>query len=266
MVFEFHLKTLAAVVLATHLFAFARGESHDAPVQDAKKVEEADPTKQLLEQLTIGMMEVIDERTLKVRSTSPKEKKNMVLRLGNTGAPARGALSEGEYAEKVNAAKAALVKIADKQALWYKAAPDNVQSSAEVTIADLWNKGGMHVNSALKKEGHLSDAKEYEYEFAKDILGAAAKEEKEQSYKKLGELMAEQQKEAQAKVKQVEDEEAAAAPFGIGEFLGCALVIGLLVGVATNFGKASHKRKNMNRRPGLIEQLWRRMLGQAKSA
>merc|ERR1711907_507268 len=135
-------------------------------------------------------------RTVLLRPTSAKDKKNPVqMRLGNTGPPSQGSLSDSGYAEKVSAAKDALMKLVDKQAVWYKAAPEHVQSgSSGIVIADLWNKGGRHVNSALKKEGHLSDVQEYESELARDILGAAAKEEKEESYKKLGEVMAEHEK------------------------------------------------------------------------
>jgi len=242
-----------------------------------KANDENDPTKQLLSQLTIGMMEVVDERTVAMRHTSRKEgksKKVIHLRLGNVGAPERGSLSDDEYATKVKAATAALSKLVDKQALWYKAAPDNVQppssadDSPDLIIGDLWNKGGRHINTAMKKEGHLTDVKEYESEIAKDILGEAAKEAKEEAYKKLGQAFQENEdakraedKKNKATMKDTEAEEAAAEGMGMGGWIGIALVVALLVGVATNFGQASNKKTNLNRKKGFMEKLFAKLKG-----
>lgn len=252
------------------LFAAARGESQ----QDAAAEEESDPTRDLLKQLTIAMLDVVDERTVAIRPTSSKDKQHTHLRLGNVGPPPRGALSDSEYAEKVSAATAALAKLVDKQAVWYKAAPDAVQppsstdGSPHIVIADLWSKGGSHVNTALKKEGHLTDVREYESDIAKDILGAAAKAGKEESQQKLNEALSEfaaadkaAKAAAKAKAAEAEAEEAASEGFGMAGWLAIAILLALAVGVATNFGQPSKKRPNLNRKKGTLEQLWLKLKG-----
>jgi len=262
------------------LLVLVHGESsQDAPKEGVVEagIAEPDPTAELLKQLTIGMLEVVDERTVLLRPTSTKDgKKPIHLRLGNVGSPPRGTLSDSEYAEKVNAAKAALAKLADKQALWYKFAPESVQppkaddGSPQVVLADIWSRGGRHVNSALKKEGHLSDAQEYESELAKDILGAAAKDEKDESYKKLGEAMKEHQEEKRAAdkaakkeaQKEAEEEEAAAEGLGYPGWIGIALLVALGVGIATNFGQPSKKKTSLNRKKGAFERMWMRLKGE----
>jgi len=271
----FSIARLSVAFLAALILVQAESEQDAATAKTAE--DENDPTKLLLKQLTIGMMDVVDERTVSLRHTSTKEgkgKRLVHMRLGNAGPVPRGSLSDDAYAEKVNAAKAALVTLVDKQALWYKVAPDSVQppSSGEgvpdVIIADIWSKGGRHVNSALKKDGHLSEIQEYESEIARDILGAAAKDAKEESYKKLGEAMKEHEKEKQAAekasratAKATEDAEAASEGFGVAGWLGIALLASLGVGIATNFGKPSGKKTNLNRKKGKFEQLWMKLKG-----
>lgn len=261
------------------LLVLVYGESpQDTATEGAVEEQQPDPTAELLKQLTIGMLEVVDERTVLLRPTSTKEgKKPLHLRLGNAGSVPRGSLSDNEYAEKVSAAKAALAKLVDKQALWYKFAPDSAQppksdddGTPQMVLADIWSRGGRHVNSAMKKEGHLSDAQEYEAELARDILGAAAKEEKEDSYKKLGEAMQEHQKEQRAASKaaskaataKAEEEEAAAEGFGLAGWIGIALLVLLGVGIATNFGQPSNKKTNLNRKKGAFERMWMRVKGE----
>lgn len=257
------------------LLVLVHGESPESAATEAEAapVEENDPTKELLKQLTIGMMEVIDERTVALRPTSTKEGKRVIhLRLGNVGSVPRGSLSDADYAEKVSAAKAALTKLVDKQALWYKYAPENIQAPAptdgspQIAIADLWSRGGRHVSTAMKKEGHLSDVQEYESEIARDILGAAAKDEKDDSYKKLADALKENQEAQKAadkaeKVK-AEEEQAAAEGLGIGGWIGIALLVGLGVGVATNFGQPPKKKGSLNRKKGAFEKLWVRLKGE----
>merc|ERR1712224_1045983 len=215
------------------------------------------------------MGDVVDERTVLIRPTSSKDKQHMHIRLGNAGPPSRGSLSESEYAEKLSAAKAALVKLVDKQAVWYKAGPDAVQppkgadGEPTVVVGDLWSKGGRHVNSALKKEGHLTDVQEYESEIAKDILGAAAKDAKDESQKKLNDALGEYAKakaaDEKAKKAKVEAEESPPEGFGIAGWIAIAILLALVLGVATNFGQPSKKRTNLNRKKGTFEQLWSKL-------
>merc|ERR1719181_1037961 len=125
--------------------------------------------------------EVIDEQTFAIRDASTGSK-YIYLRIGNAGSPSRGSLDDGEYAEKQKVAREALGKLVDKQMIWYKAAPDAVQSTnssgSPVILADVWTTDGRHVGNFLKKEGHLSDEQVYNTELAKDILTVAAEEEK----------------------------------------------------------------------------------------
>lgn len=261
------------------------GEEAEAAVDDdaAKKAaeqkklleDENDPTNKLLKQLTITMAEVVDERTVSMRHTSSKDKRKTIhLRLGNTGPVPRGALNDADYQEKVDAAKAALTKMVDKQMVWYKAAPDASQlpgsedGSPDVVLADMWSKGGKHINTVLKTDGHLSATEEYSSELAHDILGAAAETAKAESYKKLEEALKEndqhkkeQDKVNRAKAKEQEAEEAAAEGFGFGGWIGIVLLLALIGGVATNFGQGSGKKQNLNRKKGVLERFWTKLKG-----
>lgn len=275
---------LAVAVYMAFLSAPAFGDAEqDPPKQDpaTEKVadDENDETAKLLKQLTIVMTEMVDERTVVMRHVSSKDKKKTIhLRLGNTGAVPRGSLNDAEYAEKVNAAKAALAKLVDKQMVWYKAAPDASQpassgdGSPDIVLADMWNKGGRHINTALKKDGHLSEAEEYHSELGKDILTAAAETEKANSYKKLEEALKENEKEKRendkanrAKAKEGEAareaDEAAAEGFGLAGWLGILMLVFLVIGVATNFGQPSNKKTNLNRKKGTLEQFWMKLKG-----
>jgi len=236
--------------------------THCASQEDT---DETDPTKQLLKQLNLSMVEVIDEQTVLMRHATKKEGKGQVhVRLGNAGPPLQGSLNDAEYAAKRDASKAALVTLCDKMAVWYKFAPESVQpakstdGSPDIMIADLWTKGGKHINSALKKDGHLSNVEEYESEIAKDIFGAAAAEAKEESYKKLAEAMKESEaarQEEAAKLKASAKEDEDPESFGVTGWLAIAGLVALGVGVATNFGK-SKKSKNLNRKSGFMERLF----------
>merc|ERR1719199_1458387 len=84
--------------------------------------------------------------------------------------------------------------------LW-KAAPEEHQPKDDdeddedldgrIVIADAWTVDGRHIPSLLTKEGYLVASPVYESEFAKDILSAAADEEKKDAYKKLEEALKE---------------------------------------------------------------------------
>merc|ERR1712139_306833 len=145
--------------------------------------------------------------------------------------------------------------------------PSSADGEPQVVIADLWAIDGRHLNSALKKDGHLSEAQEYESELAKDILTAAAEEEKKESYKKLEEALKESEEHKrkmakEAKAKQ-EEEEAAndVEHFGLAGWAAVSGVILLTVGVLSNFGRPSKKKFNLNRSKGPFEKFWSKLKG-----
>jgi len=234
--------------------------------------EGSDETQKMISQLTIAMSaEVVDERTFAIREVA-KGSKEVHLCIGNTGPTPRGSLDDGEYALKVKGAKEALGKLVDKQMIWYKPAPDSVQpanssGATPLVIADVWSIDGKHIGGLLKKEGHLFDEKVYETDLAKDILTVASEEEKKDSYKKLEEALkeSEEAKQAAAKATQgkAEEEEAAenAEGFGLAGYLSVAMVLIIVVGAATNFGRPSNKKANLNRRKGPLERFWMKLKG-----
>jgi endonuclease YncB( thermonuclease family) len=236
--------------------------------------EEPDETKALLKQLTIGMVgEIIDERTFVLRDTTSKSRKMPVhMRLGNVGVAPRSSLSDGEYEEKVQVAKEALRKALEKNTIWYKAAPSDVQpanqtDASSIVVADVWSMGGRHVSSVLLKDGHLTESRDYDSgEFGKDILSAASEKGKEDSYKKLEEALKENEeaKKAAAKAaraKELEEEKQNVEPLGIAGWIGISLLLILVVGAATNFGKASTKKSSLNRKKGFLERFWIKLKG-----
>jgi len=244
-------------------------------VEEEEEVAESDETKALLKQLTIAMAaEVVDERTFLIRDAGKGNKKAIHLRLGNTGAPSKEELDDGEYAEKARVAKETLGKLVDKQMIWYKAAPEELQPPAPadpaeptVVVADVWSIDGRHLSSLLKKDGHLSHSEEYHSELGKDILTAAAEEEKKDSYKKLEEALKESEKAKQEAAKAAAKEAAAAEEaanvesFGVAGWLGVSVVLGLALGIATNFGRPSSKKVNLNRKKGSLERFWLKLKG-----
>jgi hypothetical protein len=271
------------LVVAFCAGAYAEGEAAAAEsTEDTSTVvdgEETDETKKMLKQLTIGMIsEVIDERTVMIRDAGAKAaKKTMLLRLGNVGAVPRGSLDDGEYQEKVKVAKTALEKMVDKQMIWYKVAPESfAQAPAadgpgpDTMVVDLWSIDGRHIPTALKTDGHLETAQEYEYELAKDILTAAAEIEKKESYKKLEEALkeSEEAKRAAAKAAKAEQqaqEDSEVEGFGISGWLGMITLLAIVVGAATNFGRPSNKKVNLNRKKGPLEKFWMTLKGTKSS-
>lgn len=247
---------LAAIVAGAFL-----GPAHaeDAAADSAAAAAgEEDETKALLSKLTITMIsDVIDERTVMIRDASGKgRKKTIHLRLGNSESAAKG----DDAAEKSRVATEALKKMVDKQMIWYKAAPEDKQPAAsdkdtpDVVIADLWTHEGKHISTALKKEGHLTHVDHYEEELAKDILTAAAEVEKKESYKKLEEALKESEaaKKAAAKAakgeQQAEEEAQEVEGLGVAGWMGIAVLGTLVVGVATNFGRPTSKKVNLNKK------------------
>jgi hypothetical protein len=237
--------------------ARANDEASSAKSEDAEE-EGADETKQLLKKLTITMAaEVIDERTFAIRDSS-SARKQVHLRLGNCGLVPRGSLDDGEYEEKVKVAKEALSKFVDKQMIWFKAAPADLQPANEtgkpsIVIADVWNTEGRHLPLFMKKEGHLDDAKEYECDLCKDILSVAAEEEKKESYKKLEEALKESEKAKKEAAKaarekaQQEDEEEHEG-LGFGGWVAISILLMIVVGVLTNFGRPKKTKNNLNKK------------------
>lgn len=246
----------------------ARGEEDAAAEPAAEGAEENDETKKLISQLTIAMIgDVIDERTFELRDSGKGPKGGRtVLRLGNTAPPEQNALSDEDFAKKLEASKEALKTLLGKQMVWWKAAPDEVQTDDGKTVGDAWFFDGRHVNTAQTRAGHLIRVEEYQSDIAKDILQAAAEKDKQESYKKLEEALKESQKESkrlaqeEAKKRQQEREEEV-EPIGTAGWLGIAMVLLIIVGVATNFGKDRKKKVNLNKKKGPLEQLWKKVKG-----
>merc|ERR1712014_103179 len=114
----------------------------------------------------------------------------------------------------------------------------------------------------MGKEGHLASASEYESDLARNILSAAADEEKKESYKKLEEALKESE---EARKKEAAEAKAQAAaneppePIGIAGYLGLAMLAILLIGACMNFGREGKKGKtNLNRKRGFFESFWKK--------
>merc|ERR1719253_2285769 len=115
-----------------------------------------------------------------------------------------------------------------------------------------------HINSLLKKDGHLVHVEEYKEELARNILRAEAEEKKKESYKELEEALKESE---QAKRKAAKEEKMAAdlattEPIGFGGYVGILMLAALVLGVVTNFGQPAKKKTNLNRQKGPLERLW----------
>mmetsp|Transcript_19580 Transcript_19580/g.51911 ORF Transcript_19580/g.51911 Transcript_19580/m.51911 type:complete len:273 (+) Transcript_19580:90-908(+) len=256
------------LVLAALLCCAGPTTAEDPPAPEAPAAAEdpqTDETKALLNQLTISMIaEVVDERTLSIRDTAAKGRK--LLRLGNSAGPAKGSLSDEDHKEKLEGSKAALTKLVGKQMIWWKAAAAEHQPPADsdTVVGDVWLIDGRHVNSMLKKEGHLLHVEEYQEELAKNILTAAADEAKRESYKELEEALKESEKakqKAEKEARKVEEASKPGEPLGVGGYVGIAIVAVLALGVLTNFGQPTKKKTNLNRQKGPLERLWFKLKG-----
>jgi hypothetical protein len=256
------------LAFAAALLCSGFATAEEPPAADAEAPaateEQNDETKQLLEQLTISMIsEVVDERTLAIRDTTSKGRK--LLRLGNTAGPEKGRLSDDDHKEKTEASKAALSKLVGKQMVWWKAAPEENQpkGDAETVVGDIWLIDGRHINSLLKKEGHLVHVEEYKEELAKNILTAAADEQKKEAYKELEEALKESEKAKRkaAKEEKMAEDLAKTEPIGFGGYVGIFMLVGLVLGALTNFGQPSKKKTNLNRQKGPFEKLWMKLKG-----
>merc|ERR1719181_1206060 len=177
--------------------------------------------------------------TFMVRDTGSKgEKKH--IRLGNVAMPERASMSDAEYQEKLDEAKAALAAFVDKQMVFWKEAPEEhqppaVEGETPVMVCDAWTIDGRHITSMLTKAGHLKADEKYKSEIARDILSAEADEKKKDSYKKLEEALAESNK---AKEEAAEEEEGEPVePLGISGWIVILVLVATVGGALTNFGR-----------------------------
>jgi endonuclease YncB( thermonuclease family) len=271
---------LALALWGAVLPQVARAEEEAAvPVSEgaADVEEEEDETKKLLKQLTISLVEdVVDEQTIAIRNAAKAGSPRMLLRLGNTAIPEKGSsLSEAEHKERLQASKDYFSKLVAKQMIHYKVAAEQYQPAPaedghEVFLADVWLVGGRHINSLLKKEGHLIHAEQYKEELARDILSAEADESKKQAYKDLEEALKESEaakaKERAEKVAAQKAAEKAEAekgePVGLAGYAGLMVFLAILIGALTNFGRAPEKKKvNLNRKRGFVGRLFAKLKG-----
>eukprot|EP00931_Biecheleriopsis_adriatica_P109406 TRINITY_DN8366_c0_g1_i1.p1 TRINITY_DN8366_c0_g1~~TRINITY_DN8366_c0_g1_i1.p1 ORF type:complete len:260 (+),score=65.75 TRINITY_DN8366_c0_g1_i1:37-816(+) len=188
-----------AALLALNFLSFSHG-------QEAEPATPSDKSD-VLSQLTIAMVqEVVDGQTIDIRGSSRAPKQ--LLKMGNTALLKQGSLSEAAHEAKLDAAKQALHKRVDKQMIWWKAAPDSIQSALfagvsegiNMTVADVWTLEGEHLPSALCKLGHLERLEEYDEELARDILSVEAAKQKTDQYKQLEDALKETAKIAEKSV------------------------------------------------------------------
>lgn len=253
-----------AVLSSSAFLAVADEEAEEAEAPGAGAAEAGtDETSNLLKELTISMVsDVVDAHSFVVHDTAAKGRKKLIMRLGNVATLKQAAnVDDEQYAAKREGAKAALEKMVAKQMIWWKAAPDAVQppqTGENPLIVDAWNIDGKHINGWLRKQGHLSSVEEYSHDLNKDILTAAADQEKKDSYKKLEEAMREQSKAAKEaallmtaaeKVAEKAAKEEADASMGFGGYVALVIVAILGVGVMTNFGRGNDKKKLAKHKP-----------------
>merc|ERR1712241_1350944 len=133
-----------------------------------------------------------------------------------------------------------------------------------------WLSDGRHVNSLLLKAGHLKEAKLYEEELARNIFSAEADEKKKEAYKELEAALKDSAKAEAAKVKEAKKAKNSAEvkakeageTMGTGLWIGFAVLGTILVGVMTNFGRGSAKKKaNLNKKRGFLQSLWSKVKG-----
>merc|ERR1719453_495665 len=192
--------------------------------------------------------------TFMVRDTGSKGEKKHV-RLGNVALPEKGSMSDAEYQEKLDEAKAALAAFVDKQMVFWKEAPEEhqpeqVEGETGVMVADAWTIDGRHITSMLTKAGHLSADEKYKSELARDILSAEADEKKKDSYKKLEEALAQSNKE------QEKMEGEPVEPLGVSGWLGIAVLVVTILGALTNFGRPRDKKRgNPNKKRGFFQDI-----------
>jgi len=267
------MRRFATIIALFAASSFTASMAEDAApaAEDGTASESKEEVDNIMKHLTIAMAsEVIDERTFAVRDAAQKGK--TLIRLGNVAPIEKGSLTEEEYTEKVEAAKAALAKVVEKSMMLWKAAPDEHQPKAEdededldgkIVIADAWTVDGHHIPTMLTKEGHLIGSPMYESEFAKDILSAAADVEKRDAYKKLEEALKESEaakaadRKAQQDAQKVEEEAQDVEPIGFGGWIGLVVCAVLVVGALTNFGRGSSKKVNLNKKKGSVEKLFK---------
>jgi len=257
---------LRFIVVAAFAAVVVSRAEEEAKSDEAAAEGEADVAKSVMEGLTINMAsEVIDSRTFMIRDTHHASVKKYI-RLGNVKPIEKGSMSDEEYQEREEAAKNALAQFVDKQMIFWKAGPDELQpeqaedAEEETIVGDVWTIDGRHINGVLLKAGHVESVKEYESELARDILSAEADEKKRDSYKKLEEALREQNEAKKAAQEAEEEEEEDGEPvegIGFGGWIGLLMLVALVVGAATNFGQGRKKRTNLNKKLTFWDKLKR---------
>jgi len=228
---------------------------------------EADPTKAVIDQLTIGMVsEVIDGRTFEIRESGASHgRKKTHVKLGNVVIPTKGAgPSEEQHKARLEAGKDALSKLVNKQMIWWKAGPDEVQppppgaddkEAPFQVIGDAWLMDGRHINSLLAKQGHLDREAAYESELARDILSAEADVQKKEAYKQLEEALKESGKQQKKELEdRLKEEAMKPVPFGATGWIAIGS-LGLLILWVLYTWLNSNKKKKVGPSKAALQKL-----------
>eukprot|EP00747_Dinoflagellata_sp_TGD_P161988 gnl/TRDRNA2_/TRDRNA2_179099_c0_seq1.p1 gnl/TRDRNA2_/TRDRNA2_179099_c0~~gnl/TRDRNA2_/TRDRNA2_179099_c0_seq1.p1 ORF type:complete len:277 (+),score=83.54 gnl/TRDRNA2_/TRDRNA2_179099_c0_seq1:89-919(+) len=270
------IRAVAAFAVLLTLSSHVCGDEAAQPTTETSTGDAKSARQDVLDQLTLDVaVEVIDERTFTLRDKPGARKAKAgktLIRLGNVEPIQQGSMSDEEYYEKVETAKDHLKSFVQRKPIYYKAAPDEHQlpkpgDGEDVTIiADAWTIKGVYVSKQMIEAGHLSSNTVYTHELAKDILSVESEKAKKQAYAELEEVLkenakAKQQEALEAARQAKEEEENQVEPIGLSGWLGLFVVALLMIGVLTNFGRASSKKVNLNKKKGPIEKFFSKFKG-----